>query len=1014
MEDMQIVVTDVTQGEYLLIIDGSSLLTTQFYGNLPKEIMFAKTMEEKEQYFNRIMQTTQGTYTNAIYGFLRVLLKILKEQHPTYLAVAWDLSRNTFRREIYKEYKGNRGETLVPLKEQFILCQQLLRDMNVPQFMDERYEADDFSGTLAALLEDKVPIRIMTKDNDYLQLVTEQTNIWMIHGTSQKTEELYQKYHINQKKANTPDRTFPFTPELVKAEFGVEPESINSLKGLQGDASDNIKGVPGVGETTAAVLIGKYKTVEALYDAIRGLDESERKKLAAEWKTELGLKRSPMNYLLKTSETELVGESAAILSKQLATIKRDIPLPDLTLDSLQLSLDQEKAKEWFQKLEFKSLKFPEEEEEWTPVSENPFEDSTMEHPFLEGSNPKNGLEDFMNPPVRENTVLSREKKEQKKKELTTFLLHKECRLAFTKEEAEECWTMLHHCPKRAETDNSKAVFAISVLSDTEGFYGLSVGSYTGEFCYFAVNTELTEHYLDQKLSELLTPSIPAACYQLKELYPLLPSLYGKQRLFDVKIAAYLLNPLAGSYLLSELTEPYPEYFKKDTAADSGFAGAAFSYLQPNEAGQAACKSCCIIGGLAELYTDELKEQGMLSLFEQIEMPLTETLYDMQQRGIRAERQALKEYGDQLAKSIYSLEQEIYSLAGEEFNLNSPKQLGPILFDKLKLPNGKKTKTGYSTSADVLERIAEEHPIVPKILEYRQLAKLKSTYADGLAVFIGTDERIHGKFHQTVTATGRISSTDPNLQNIPIRLPLGRQIRKVFVPEEEFVFLDADYSQIELRVLAHMSGDARLTAAYRTAQDIHRITASEVFHTPLEDVTDAQRSNAKAVNFGIVYGISSFGLGQGLNISRHEAEEYIEKYFETYPRVKKFLEELIQNGKEYGYVTTMFGRRRPVPDLTNSNFQRRSAEERIAMNSPVQGTAADIIKIAMIRVNERLKREQLKSRLLLQIHDELLVETHQTEIEQVKQIMKEEMQQAANLTVPLEVEVKQGVNWFEAK
>lgn len=340
MEDMQIVITDVTQGEYLLIIDGSSLLTTQFYGNLPKEIMFAKTMEEKEQYFNRIMQTTQGTYTNAIYGFLRVLLKILKEQHPTYLAVAWDLSRNTFRREIYKEYKGNRGETLVPLKEQFILCQQLLRDMNVPQFMDERYEADDFSGTLAALLEDKVPIRIMTKDNDYLQLVTEQTNIWMIHGTSQKTEELYQKYHINQKKANTPDRTFPFTPELVKAEFGVEPESINSLKGLQGDASDNIKGVPGVGETTAAVLIGKYKTVEALYDAIRGLDESERKKLAAEWKTELGLKRSPMNYLLKTSETELVGESAAILSKQLATIKRDIPLPDLTLDSLQLSLDQ--------------------------------------------------------------------------------------------------------------------------------------------------------------------------------------------------------------------------------------------------------------------------------------------------------------------------------------------------------------------------------------------------------------------------------------------------------------------------------------------------------------------------------------------------------------------------------------------------------------------------------------------------------------------------------------------------
>lgn len=1006
MDDIQQTMVDITKEDYLLIIDGSSLLTTQFYGTLPKEIMFAKTLEEKEQYFDRIMQTSNGTYTNAVYGFMRVLLKVMKEQHPTYLAVTWDLSRDTFRREMYSDYKANRTETLNPLKEQFMICQSMLKEMDVAQFMDTKYEADDFSGTLASMFEEKVPIRIITKDNDYLQLVSERTNIWMLHSTSQKTEELYQKYAINQKKVNAPDRTFPFTPELVKKEFGVEPESINSLKGLQGDASDNIKGVPGVGPASATALIGKYKSVETLYDAIRDLDESGKKKLAEEWKKELGLKRSPMNYLLKTSSTELVGEAAAKLSKELATIKRDIPLPEISLESLKIYINREKAKEWFNKLEFRSLKFPEEEEEWSSISENPFDDlesvKRQTKPF----------EECMNPPQIEGFV-------EIEKPINSFFYNEQnCYLVETRQQADEYCKKLEDESKKLlweeasffTSNQAGTILALYPIAEQDHLYGLCVAIRTGEFFYFVINREITEEYLNEKLSNLLDSRIFTACYQLKELYSILPSLYGKKGLFDVKVAAYLLNPLEGAYPLEELQKQYPQILNISYSSEM----TALLGLQKEEGCKTACMVCAMIGGLAELFTKQLFTQGMLHLFETIEMPLVETLYDMQRRGIRIKQETLKEYGKELEKGIRLLEKEIYTLAEEEFNINSPKQLGIILFEKLKLPNAKKTKTGYSTSAELLEKIAKEHEIIPKILEYRQLTKLKSTYADGLAGYIQPDERIYGKFHQTITATGRISSTDPNLQNIPIRLPLGRQIRKVFVPEKGYVFLDADYSQIELRVLAHLSQDERLQAAYRLGEDIHKITASEVFHVPLEQVTKEQRGNAKAVNFGIVYGISSFGLGMDLNISTTEAQNYIHQYFETYPKVKTFLEGLVQKAREDGYVTTMFGRKRPILDLTNGNVQKRSAQERIAMNSPIQGTAADIIKIAMIRVNERLKKENFQSRLLLQIHDELLVETKKDEIESVKQILKEEMQYATELSIPLEVEVKQGSDWYEAK
>ena len=486
-------------------------------------------------------------------------------------------------------------------------------------------------------------------------------------------------------------------------------------------------------------------------------------------------------------------------------------------------------------------------------------------------------------------------------------------------------------------------------------------------------------------------------------------------MFDAAIAAYLLNPLTDTYHYDDIARDYLSMTIPSREDLLGKTSLTEALEQKQEAFLSyACYSAYIAMRCVERLRELLSREEMEELFTTIEMPLIYTLYDMEIRGIRINKEALKEYGDQLAIGIDRLEKSIYELSGEEFNINSPKQLGVILFEKLGMKGGKKTKTGYSTSADILEKLQSEHPVIEMILEYRQLTKLKSTYADGLAEYIREDGRIHGKFHQTIAATGRLSSTEPNLQNIPIRMELGRQIRKVFIPREDYVFLDADYSQIELRVLAHMSGDERLINAYREAKDIHRSTASEVFHIPFDEVTPAQRSSAKAVNFGIVYGISSFGLGQGLNITRKEAERYIAKYFETYPKVKQYLDRLVTDAKELGYSTTLFGRRRPIPELTSSNFMQRSFGERVAMNSPIQGTAADIIKIAMIRVNQRLKKEQLRSELILQIHDELLVEAHKDEIEQVSRIIVEEMQGAADLSVELEAEVKEGKNWFEAK
>ena len=535
-----------------------------------------------------------------------------------------------------------------------------------------------------------------------------------------------------------------------------------------------------------------------------------------------------------------------------------------------------------------------------------------------------------------------------------------------------------------------------------------------EVCYIPASETVTVGFLKEKTEELFAAVEKVCVMDIKKLLKNVKNISPEQ-VFDAGIAAYLLNPLKNTYTYDDLAKEYLQVYLPSTEEIFDTAKLPdLAAVSDELAGCYAGNMAYAVYRVREIMEQRLAAEGMSRLYQEIEIPLAFTLADMEEAGIRVEAEELKAYGERLQVRIGELEEKIYQEAGETFNINSPKQLGVILFEKLQLPGGRKTKSGYSTAADVLEKLAPDHPIVSDILEYRQLAKLKSTYADGLSAFIGPDGRIHSTFNQTITATGRISSTEPNLQNIPVRMELGRLIRKVFLPADGCVFIDADYSQIELRVLAHMSGDEKLIAAYRQAEDIHRITASEVFHVPFDEVTPLQRRNAKAVNFGIVYGISSFGLSQDLSISRKEAQQYIEKYFETYPGIKGFLDGCVEQAKEQGYSVTMFGRRRPVPELKSSNFMQRSFGERVAMNAPIQGTAADIIKIAMIRVNERLKREQLRARLLLQVHDELLIEAPLEEVDQVQRILEEEMTHAADLKVKLEIDMHTGNSWYEAK
>ena len=740
------------------------------------------------------------------------------------------------------------------------------------------------------------------------------------------------------------------------------------------DPSYNIKGVPGVGEATARLLIGKYHTVDGLYKVIDGKDKKELDEIKKLWKEELGINRSPLSYLLKTSDTELVGEKSARLSEELATIKTDIDITGVDLSDLSTNIDFENGSKVIKALEFNSV----------DISDLKNDDKTSEDKNIDvDSLPYSLKEAISEKLISDNGIQLIEKLRQKAEFMKVLKKEAEPKIKFETSETND----MDEALKCFEGIKSSEKYVGFDISDE----GLTLTSDTKE-AFIKKEMFINLDFLKENLDKLFNRCKDTCfvTFSLKEKLTFLMNDYYPN-LYDLSVAHYLLNPLATEHNVEAVLDDYPDILSgEDTKL---VARAAFLS--------------------APKLFEKIESLGMGDLYKNIEMPLVSTLYEMEERGIGINREELHKYSEELEVLIKNYEEEIYKMAGEEFNINSPKQLGAILFEKLRLPYGKKTKTGYSTSADVLERIRLEDPIVEKVLSYRQVAKLKSTYTDGLEAYIREDGRIHCKLNQLVTATGRLSSTEPNLQNIPIRMELGKKIRKAFIPKEGHVFVDADYSQIELRIMAHLSGDEELIKAYQSEEDIHRITASHVFKVPLDEVTDMQRRNAKAVNFGIIYGISSFGLGENLGISRKDAEKYINDYFKAYPKVKTYLDSLVQKGIEDGYVKTYFGRIRPIPELSSNNFMKRQFGERIAMNSPVQGTAADIIKIAMNNVNKRLKREYPDSKLLLQIHDELLIEAKEEDRLAVAAILKEEMMKAADLKVKLSVEVKFGYDWYDA-
>lgn len=882
-----------TQGRFsmskkIVLIDGHSILNRAFFGVPP-------------------LTNSEGLHTNAVYGFLNIMFKILDEEKPDYLTVAFDRSEPTFRHQMFDVYKGTRKPMAQELREQVPVMKEVLQAMGIKIVEMPGYEADDLLGTIAGMAEVQgMDVSIISGDRDLLQLATEKVKI-RIPKTKRTGTEIEDYYAAD-----------------VVERYQVTPKEFIDVKALMGDSSDNIPGVPGIGEKTATNLIVAYKSIENAYAHLE----------------EITPKRA------KTNLEEHY--DMAQMSKTLATIEVHVPI-EFDMEAAKLTdLYTPEAYVYMKRLEFKNMltRFSDD------MSQNDLE--KYFHVYHELDEIQNFFDGF-----------------------------------------------------------SAKEAAVSFFEEAGTVYGLAVAKSNQNVVYLTCGGFVTEGYLEEQvqklcdgLDTLITPDLKGLLKHVR--------VPETKNCIDTTIAAYLLNPLKNEYTYDDLARDILGLMvpsKLDLLGKLKIKKAAEE--KPEALELMVCYEAYTCIAAKNQLLEQLEDHGMKKLYDEIEMPLVYVLADMEKEGVRAEKAELEAYGAQLTGRISELETSIYEKAGETFNINSPKQLGVILFEKLQMPNGKKTKTGYSTAADVLERLAPDYPIVSEILEYRQLTKLKSTYADGLALCIAPDGRIHSTFNQTITATGRISSTEPNLQNIPIRMELGRLIRKVFVPKEGYVFIDADYSQIELRVLAHMSGDQNLIAAYQHAEDIHRITASQVFHTPLEEVTDLQRRNAKAVNFGIVYGISSFGLSQDLSITRKEAEGYIASYFETYPGIKIFLDRLVTDAKEKGYAETMFGRRRPVPELASSNFMQRSFGERIAMNSPIQGTAADIIKIAMIRVKQRLEREQLKSKLILQVHDELLIEAAADEEEYVKTLLAEEMRHAADLAVTLEVDVKSGRNWFEA-
>ena len=900
----------------IVLIDGNSILNRAFYGIMG----------------NKMLTTPDGKYTNAVYGFLAILFKVLEDIEPEYLMVTFDLKAPTARHKLYDGYKATRKGMPNELAEQMPILKDILKSMNIKVIEKEGYEADDVLGTMAKRAEkDGFDVTIVSGDRDTFQLTSNRVKVRIPHTKMGKTE------------------TETFGREEVLKKYGVTPKQLIEVKGLQGDTSDNIPGVPGIGEKTALELVKKYKTIDGIYEAIE--------------KGEDDLKPKAKERLLENKEL-------AMLSRTLGTINLEVPIEE--------NLEEFKIKEWNKEevfSKFKELNFNRFIDRFNLKSEEGPKQNLAELFEIKTLNTQNEIKDLL----------------EKIQNKLVFMLGTE----------------------KVEQENliiKKQIKSIYIYIDNT---------------VYEIKFNTNEEFISYFKTIFENENIQKYSYRLNETYVLLMQngIYLKEIKFDTEIAAYLLNPSNGKYKLDELANQYlsidiPEYLE--------FVGAKqqketqmtlFSQDEMNvdfEKYQNAIYMYTI-AKLAEIMNKKLEEINSLKLFENIEMTLIKVLAEMQYEGIYVDKQELVSFGVKLKEDIEVIKQEIYKLAGEEFNINSTLQLGNILFEKLKLPVYKKTKKGYSTDVDILEKLKPEHPIIEKILEYRGFMKLNSTYIEGLIVYINEyTHKIHSYFHQTITATGRISSTEPNLQNIPTRAEQGKQIKKAFKAQEGNIFIDADYSQIELRILAHISNDTNMREAFLNEEDIHKQVASKVFNVPLEEVTKEQRTAAKAVNFGIVYGISGFGLAEQLGISRKKAEQYIEQYLEKYKGVKEFMDRIVEKAKEQGYVETLFHRRRYIPELSSNNYMVRQFGARAAMNTPIQGTAADIMKIAMIEVNKKLEEEKLNAKLILQIHDELLIECKIEEKEEVKKILKESMENAVKLSIPLEVEVSEADNWYDVK
>ena len=900
----------------LVLIDGNSIMNRAFYG-----IMSSK-----------MLTTSDGTYTNAVYGFLAILFKLEEDLNPDYIAVAFDLKGPTERHKMYQEYKANRHGMPDELAMQMPIIKDILKAMNIQIIEKQGYEGDDILGTFSKEAEEKgIDVTILSGDRDTFQLASDKVTIRIPRTKMGKTEnEDYNK-------------------ERIEEEYGIEPKQLIEIKGLMGDSSDNIPGIPGVGEKTALNLIKSYKTIENLYNEVEN-------------------NPNLLDIKGKLKEKILDNKDLAILSRKLGEINRNVPI-DEDIESL-------KVKEWNKKEVYELFKY---------LKFNRF----IERFHLEEKNDGEDYEERFSKSilVEEKEILNLIDKIKEDKKIIYYL-----------EKVEN---------KSSESMIKKELESITIYCISE------------KICYYI---KLNEQNLCLFKEVLEDRDIQKIGYKQKEDYILLKenniNVAGLR--YDIEIAAYIISPTENKYNIEKLAIDFLKLNINNNNSKNEDAQINLFDEENNKNNEEEKidKDCIYSYSIGEIYLqtlEKLKETNQLKLFDEIEMPLVEVLADMQYNGIYVDKEELIQFGLTLKAEIEKLTQDIYQLAGEEFNINSTKQLGTILFDKLKLPVIKKTKSGYSTDVEVLEKLKKEHEIVEKILDYRQLMKLNSTYVEGLIPYINEkDNKIHSYFHQTVTATGRISSTDPNLQNIPTRFDLGKQIRKVFKPDKGYLFLDADYSQIELRVLAHISGDEHMIEAFKNNEDIHRQTASKVFNIPMDEVTSKQRSDAKAVNFGIVYGISDFGLGEQLGISRKQAKTYIEQYLNKYSQINEFMENIKEFAKEKGYVETLFNRRRYIPEMNSNNYMVRQFGNRIAMNTPIQGTAADIMKIAMIKLYNELKNKKLKSKILLQIHDELLLQVKEEEKEEVKELLKNSMENAVKLKVPLKVELSEATNWYEAK